>query len=789
VFAEDRKLRLSASTCSWVVCHHLLLPRLEEYQPSIVYGIVLYVLILTLAAAVTAQSPGHLRGRVLDSTGSGITGAKIEFKSGVAIRLTTTDTEGNFTIPDVSGSGTLFVRYPGFAPATVELDASRMGDSLRIVLNPAPSAERIQVSGEANDRILPVPTSQYAIPKQEIEVSGSLTLDEILRQTPGFTLFRRSGSLFANPTSQGVSLRGVGANGTSRAVVLVDGIPLNDPFGGWIYWNRVPRVNIESVEVFNGGSSDLYGGGALGGVINIQTRPVRKSFASLETSYGNEDTKFLSLAAGVLRGKWAMAAVGQALRTGGYVIIPQSLRGPIDTPVGAGDLMGSAQVSRQIGEQDRFFVRISTLAESRRNGTPAQTNDTSIPEIDLGLDWTQSIAGSFSLRVYGTKEIFHQGFSAVTTRRNTETLTDLQRSPSGQVGFAGQWRRTFAAKHAVTAGIEAHGVHGNSFERFFNATGPTTISDSGGRQTAFGFFAQDAFHFAPHWMLTVGGRLDTWSNTSGYTYMIPVNTGTRSSSMFPNRRETAFSPRVSLLRTFGGLVSVSASVYRAFRAPSLNELYRGFRVGNVVTIANPALLAERLTGGETGVSLTPWSERVTLRGNVFWSDISNPVTNVTLSTTPTLITRQRQNLGVTRARGVEFSGEAKLPLRMRLAAAYILTDGTVVSAPGTAALVGLRVQQVPKNQFNIQWSYADRNWTAGLQGRFVGLQFDDDRNIFPLNSFFTLDAEVSRRLLPHTQIFFAAQNLTASRYEVARTPILTIGPPVLVRGGFRFDFP
>jgi outer membrane receptor protein involved in Fe transport len=747
---------------------------------------VLCFLILTLLASVFPQGSQTLRGTVLDSTGSAIAGAKIEFKFRGGSRLTTSDVEGNFAISDISGGGTLLVRYPGFAPVTLEVDASRIGESLYIALNPAPSVERIQVSSGAENRIPPVPTSQYSIPRQEIEVSGSLSVDEILRQTPGFTLFRRSGSLFANPTSQGVSLRGVGANGTSRAVVLVDGIPLNDPFGGWVYWNRVPRVSIESVDVFNGGSSDLYGGGALGGVINIQTRSVRKSFASIETSYGNEDTKFISLAAGVLVGKWALAASGQALRTAGYVIIPENLRGAIDTPAGTGDLMGSVQVSRNI-EQGQFFVRVSTLGESRKNGTPAQTNDTSIPEIDLGVDWVHPSAGSFSLRAYGTKEVFHQGFSAIAAGRNREILTDLQRSPSGQVGFAGQWRRNFARKHAVTAGIEAHGVHGNSFERFFDAAGPTMISDSGGRQTAFGFFGQDTLRFAQHWMLTAGGRVDTWNNTSGYAYTIPVTTGTRSRT-FPNRRETVLSPRVSLLRTFGGTVSVNASVYRAFRAPTLNELYRGFRVGNTLTNANPALFAERLTGGEAGICLTPWSERVTLRGNFFWSDISNPVTNVTLSTS-TLITRQRQNLGVTRARGAEFSGEAKLPRHMRLTAAYILTEGTVVSAPGLAALVGLRVQQVPKNQFNIQWTYADRDWTAGMQGRFVGLQFDDDRNTFPLESFFTLDAEVSRRLLPHAKIFFGAQNLTGSRYAVARTPILTVGPPVLVRGGFRFDFP
>ncbi|MGH9678893.1 MAG: TonB-dependent receptor plug domain-containing protein, partial [Candidatus Acidiferrales bacterium] len=243
-------------------------------------------LILILAASVCASAQGthNLQGTVVDSAGSAISGAKVEFQSGAVSKSTETDAEGKFALSNVSGSGTVVVQYPGFATVSLSADASKSQVPLSVTLNPAPSVERIQVTAESpEDRITPVPTSQYSIPNQEIQASGSQSVDEILRQVPGFTLFRRSGSLFANPTTQGVSLRGVGANGTSRAEVLVDGIPLNDPFGGWVYWNRVARVNIDSIQVFNGAASDVYGGGALGGVINIQTLPINKSFATVET--------------------------------------------------------------------------------------------------------------------------------------------------------------------------------------------------------------------------------------------------------------------------------------------------------------------------------------------------------------------------------------------------------------------------------------------------------------------------------------------------------------------------
>ena len=165
--------------------------------------------------------------------------------------------------------GTLSISSPGFN--TIRIDVANTNGPLHIRLDPAGVIERIFVTA-GDERIPSTPTSQFAISQQEIRLAGALTIDDVLRQVPGFSLFRRSGSLTANPTSQGVSLRGVGANGASRAVVLVDGVPLNSPFGGWVYWNRLPRVNIENAQVYNGGTSDLYGSGALGGVINIRTQ-------------------------------------------------------------------------------------------------------------------------------------------------------------------------------------------------------------------------------------------------------------------------------------------------------------------------------------------------------------------------------------------------------------------------------------------------------------------------------------------------------------------------------------
>jgi outer membrane receptor protein involved in Fe transport len=297
----------------------------------------------------------------------------------------------------------------------------------------------------------------------------------------------------------------------------------------------------------------------------------------------------------------------------------------------------------------------------------------------------------------------------------------------------------------------------------------------------------------------LGARVDSWLNSRGYMERLPRPAGLVTATMFPARGENAFSPRISVLRTFKRDISVSASVYRGFRAPTLNELYRNFRVGNVATNANAALRAEILTGGEAGASVRQLNGRLILRGNFFWSDISRAVTNVPVAYAPascvanpaacTLITQQRQNLGVTRARGVEVAAELRIARRLQLSAGYALTDSVVLSAPAEPALTGLAVAQVPKNSFTAQFSYIAPNWTIGVQTRFTGNQFDDAANLFPLGRAFTVDAELSRRIpAAHTELFVAAQNLFDDRYMIARTPTTNLGPPVLARTGIRFEF-
>ncbi|NOT63001.1 MAG: TonB-dependent receptor, partial [Acidobacteria bacterium] len=232
-------------------------------------------------------------------------------------------------------------------------------------------------------------------------------------------------------------------------------------------------------------------------------------------------------------------------------------------------------------------------------------------------------------------------------------------------------------------------------------------------------------------------------------------------------------------------VALKAAAYRAFRAPTLNELYRSFRVGDTLTNANANLIAERLSGGEVGASFSftrNWNARLT----GFFTETVNPIANFTLSATPTLITRERRNLGRTRSTGLEVESEVTLAPHWQITTGYLYVAATVLKAPQDARLIGLDIPQVPRHQFTLQTAYNHPRWlNAALQFRAVARQFDDDQNLLPLGSFAVIDATVSRRLGRWVEAFVAVQNLANEKFIVARTPLENFGMPRMLRGGLR----
>ena len=754
--------------------------------------------VIVMVAVGAAAQQRQVSGSVYDSSGSAVSGASVVLQSAHFNQTTTTDAGGTFsfrTVPDASG--TIRVSAATFAPVEQQWSAPTETLQLTIVLRPSAQQDSIVVSASRSQMTLSeVPGSAVLLSPVDIAANPALTLDDMLRQVPGFSLFRRSSSRTANPTTQGVSLRGVGASGPSRALVLEDGIPIVDPFGGWVYWDRIPRAELSSVEVFRGGSSNLYGSAALGGVVQFLTRVPAAPAASVDISYGSENTPDLSAWAGTTLSRWEVSAGLDMSRTDGFIQVPASERGLVDAAANSKHATLDANLGYKFSENTRAFLRGSFFDESRNNGTPLQKNSTGTGFAAAGINAAVGQHDWLSARLYGQTQGYDQTFSAIASDRNSERLTNIQHVPSQSLGGGVQWNHILG-NQTLIGGVDSVEVMGASNERLFSGTPPTQFATNiaGGRQRATGIFGEDVLRLKNVWTIIAGVRWDDWRNFSGSTFRFPATPGPTTGQTFPDRNETSFSPRLSVLRALGSNVSVSLSGYRAFRAPTLNELYRSFRQGTSLTNANPALRAERLTGAEAGVRVTGFARRTEMRATVFWNDIVNPVTNVTLSVTPpppappTLITRQRQNLGRTRSVGFELDGTAHLTTNIDFSAGYQYTHATVVQS--TPALVGLNIPQVPRHQLTWEARYWDpRRLLFSLNGRYASSQYDDDLNTLFLDRYYVLGLFAGRQLRAGLTGYVAVENFTNQRYPVAIvTPISNVGPPILARVGIRYDFP
>ena len=776
---------------------------------------VLVCAVLVLAPYCAAQTSTSLtvEGVVRDTSGAAIQGATVHVETGAFRAQTKTDEHGRFAFAAVpSGSATVEVASEGFVTVRESLrgestrhagEESKGPIHLEIVLHPSSQKEQVVVSAARTEvRLSDSPGSNILLSTTDLSAAPALRTDDVLREVPGFSLFRRSDSRFANASNQGFSLRGLGGSAASRALLLADGISLVDPFGGWVYWDRIPRSAISTIEVVRGGASNLYGSDALGGVVQVLMRQPEAPAFALETSYGNENTPDLSFWTGSRVGPWDYTASTEMFRTDGFIVVPDSQRGPVDKPANVEDATVLARIGHSLGGDGRIFGRGNYFTEFRHNGPILETNDTQIGEGAIGLDKPFGNNDSLSVRIYGDAEDYHQTNSAVTSVhaiRDTDTLTSIQHVPEQAAGGGAQWTHLLGRNQTLIGGMDLVEVIGASRDVLFS--GPNDGRTGSGRQRIPGWFGEDIFHRST-WTVILAARVDDWNNFNGQLVLFPVSGAAPTVTAYPSRSDFAFSPRLSVLRALNQHVSVTGSVYRAFRAPTLNELYRTFRVGSVVTANNPALKAERLTGAEAGVNVTAWDRRLDIRGTFFWSDIVDPIENVFISTSGTTVNQEKENLGRTRSRGVELDGIARLTRDVQLTASYAYTEATVLSYPGDFGGIhpGLDVPEVPRNVFTCEARYwHPSRLFLSVQGRFIGRQFDDAANQYPLNRFFTMNLEAGRDLTRNVELFVASENLTNQRYQVANTAaptascstcsLINLGPPALVRVGVRLNFP
>jgi outer membrane receptor protein involved in Fe transport len=661
---------------------------------------------------------------------------------------------------------------------------------------PATVVQQITVTATRSSLDLPATANTlYSITTQQLNEYPATELDDKLRQQAGFELFRRSSSRVQNPTSQGISLRGLGSTAASRTLVLSDNAPLNDPFGGWIHWDEIPALAIDSVTLATGGGSDLYGSSALGGVIDIL--PAHPAAPRFDASVlgGSQSTSDLNLRADATHNRWSQLLAADAYRTAGYIPTAPSVAGPVDTPANVHSESARSETDRTFGSNNRAFLIGNLLNEARGNGTTLTNNGTRLWRYLAADDWSATPSISGRARLFGSDEAYRQSFSSINIPRTVEALTRLQHVRTQELG-ASTDASLALNPIAIVLGADVRDIRATDNEAPISANTPSGIADTSARQRFVGGFAEllASGHrgLLRNTSAALSLRLDSASNLDTRTLSQTFPTAA-TTTLTPNRNEFIPSPRLGIVRQIGATATIHASVFRAFRTPTMNELYRTGQVGQQITQANPTLQSERATGWEIGSTYTSPSNAISFSGTYFWTEINRPVSAVLISTN----NYKRENLGQILSQGTELHLEIEPRRALSATLGYQFAHAVVtrynpppITVGTQQNLVGNWIPEVPRQSFTAQLRATQpRLGTLTLAARASGQAWDDSANTFLLNPFFQLDLSAQHNFGAHLTANAILTNLLNQRPDVARTPTLTLGSPFLAEAGLTFHWP
>ena len=609
----------------------------------------------------------------------------------------------------------------------------------------------------------------YAVDRittRQIEQSPSHELDQLLKDIPGVQLFRRSDARSGHPTSQGVTLRALGGNASSRALLVLDGVPQSDPFGGWINWPAYDPESLSGIRVVRGGGSVANGPGALAGTIEMTSRS--DAGVAGEVDMGSRNSLETRGRVGVGLGNGVVSLTGRAARGDGFIPITKETRGPADGPAPYRQWSGRARWVAPIGSASELQASLDGFHDWRTRGTDFSADRTNGADASLRLvgrgSWQWTALGYWQWRN------LRSSTASVSAGRTTATRVLLQDSvPSHGLGGSIEVRPPLPAGIELRLGADARRTTGETRElATYVAGNPTRRRRAGGESWTGGAYAE-ASALLGGITLSGGARLDHWQVSSGHLFEQAIGTGAVTRDEHFARREGWLpTARGGALARLGGGFSLRSAAYLGWRMPTLNELFRPFRAGADATAANADLDPERLAGAEAGVEYAQGPLRLSV--TAFVNRLSDAIANVTLGNGPGIFPqvgfvaaggafRQRQNVDAVKVRGIEASaGWSRGPWAVRAGASF--THARVQASGAAAVLNGLRPAQTPRfaGTLAISWERDGKGFELDL--RRVGQQFDDDLNQDSLKGATTMDAFASWPLSRKLQLVARAENLT-----------------------------
>ncbi len=618
---------------------------------------------------------------------------------------------------------------------------------------------------------------------EQIQTSPARESQDMLREIPGIELPRTSS--LVGGTAQIVSIRGVDEG---RTGVLFDGIPVNDAWGEWIDWGRVPKGMVDRVEVIEGGTSSLYGNGGLGGIISFYSRPLAPGAVNATIEGGSRETRHAFFSAGVpIYGALTANVSGDYQQGGGYTLLDSLKRGAVDGPSGIIQRNSYLRLNYGPSADWSAFATGHLFGDSRNLGTPLTFANRSQKHVDVGFDHNRIAGGVLSIRGWDGEQDERQRASAIRTNRVAEDSSLTVLIPSHDWGASGQWTRgNLFGLETVAVGADYRKMSGNYDEVDFNTTCPGancgTVSRrviSGGDQALSGVFIQTVASPVTNLRVELSGRVDNWQNNNGTS-----NDNTAGAVCYPNKSKSGFSPRAGARYQFLKSFALHGAVYKAFRAPNLAELYRKSISPTQITLPNPDLKPESAFGREVGFNFQP-IDAFQMKGTYYVADYNDFNVPVQISAGPPA-TRQRLNVSKAKSKGAELYVAVRPVQSLFISGSVNYDDDRVVDGP-TGTVVGAHFNRVPSPKQNVRLTY-----TSPIAGDWTVIYRHEGQTTTlggaPLEAYTQVDANVRRELVPGLRAFVSIENAGDVRYQInlsgtGASTLISYGMPRTVRVG------
>lgn len=703
----------------------------------------------------------------------------------------------------------LMVAVQPFGAAVAQgRDSAAVADSARRA--PALLETSVITATRSARTVRDVPASVVVLQPTDKVETVARSVSDFLRVIPGYTTKDYQSSTVTSPTNSAPSLRGLGGTSASRTLVLLDGIPMNEPFAGWVHWPRIPLGLVKQVEVVRGGSAGVWGDRAMGGVINLITVDPRQTTLSLTASGGSYGANHAGVLGTLRKQRVGLLFAGDLSGLTGWKNVPQSIRGPIDKNVNSRDKVLFAKGVFDLTPLIQLHLTGNYLDDRRQNGSVLKGNHTEVTDLRGGLRWVTSGGSIVTVNAYGS----HTGFSLQSSSDALDRLSERPNLdqfdvPSNALGLQAQWSRRLFDTHLLAAGVDVSDVDGEVNEDIAysrSASAYTRRRRVTGHQRLVGVYASDVVSLTSTTRLVASLRRDQWRNADARRIIHSLSDGTLlTDSSYAPTSDAHFSYSLGLQQRAGASLSVRGSVYQSFRAPTLNELLKPFTAtGNVVTEANADLRPETLTGVDLGADYTP-APGVVARVTAFWNVVRDPIQEITIGlagSSPAVIApcgqiaaggacRQRQNLDEFQTHGLEAEVEVDPNRFWFLRGSYTWNPTEITKATAQPQLVGMAARANSRHQFSASVGYSNPAYVnANVTTRFVGQRFDDDLNTLTLESFYVTDVRVSRQVTAKARLFASVENAFDREYPISRAAsgFVRVGTPRLFQGGIQYTW-